>query len=161
MPDALFPLNDDELLISVYLKQGRTLDDLPYTDEFESLYTAMYGPDGRDADRTSGGNSGGNSGINSGGGVQTKAKVIHRLQNLRKAGKLPKLGRAKSLPPKIDAAQEQQLVTLVEQEIGQLSKRDQLLYQPTFDNVVDAFNTTTGLSLSHHDIWRIIAKLAK
>lgn len=146
MTDALFPINDDELLISVYLKQGRTLDDLPYTDEFESLYLDMYGPGGRDAPRPA---------------EQTKAKVIHRLQNLRKAGKLPKLGRAKSSPPKIDATQEQQLVSFVEQEIGQLSKRDQLLYQSTFDNVVDAFNAATGLSLSQHDIWRIIAKLAK
>ncbi|MEM6853920.1 MAG: hypothetical protein AAF911_10745 [Planctomycetota bacterium] len=146
MSDALFPINDDELLINVYQKQGRTLDDLPYTDEFETLYTAMYGPNGRDADHPA---------------EQTKAKVIHRLQNLRKAGKLPKLGRAKSSPPRIDAAQEQLLITFVEAEIGQLSKRDQLLYEPTFDNIVDTFNTTTGLSLTHHDLWRIIAKLAK
>ena len=146
MSDVLFPINDDELLINVYLKQGRTLDDLPYTDEFEALYTAMYGPDGRDAPNPA---------------EQTKSKVIHRLHNLRKAGKLPKLGRAQSSPPKIDADQEQQLIAFVEAEIGQLSKRDQLLYEPPFDNVVDAFNTATGLSLSHHDIWRIIAKLAK
>ncbi|MEM1108393.1 MAG: DUF4148 domain-containing protein [Planctomycetota bacterium] len=146
MPDALFPINDDELLISVYLKQGRTLDDLPYTEEFEKLYADMYGPDGRDSDQST---------------PKTKAQVIHRLQNLRKAGKLPKLGRAKSSPPKIDAEQEQQLVTLVESEISQLSKRDQLLYQPTFDRVVDSFNADTGLSLSPHDIWRIVAKLAK
>ncbi len=150
MSDALFPINDDELLINVYLKQGRTLDDLPYTQEFETLYCTMYGPDGRDAPPASQGHN-----------SYTRANVFHRLHNLRKAGKLPKLGRAKSPPPRIDAEQEQQLIHFVEQEIGQLSKRDQLLYQPTFDNVVDAFNTAADLSLSHHDIWRIIAKLAK
>lgn len=143
MTDALFPVNDDDLLINVYQKQGRTLDDLPYTDEFETLYTTMYGPDGRDSNQ------------------QSKAKVFHRLHNLRKAGKLPKLGRAKSSPPRIKPEQEMQLVEIVEQHIGQISKRDQLLYQPPFDDIVDTFNSSTGLSLSHHDLWRIIAKLAK
>ncbi|MEM9418267.1 MAG: hypothetical protein AAGA25_04310 [Planctomycetota bacterium] len=146
MTEALFPINDDELLINVYQKQGRTLDDLPYTDEFETLYTSMYGPDGRDAPNPA---------------EQTRAKVFHRLHNLRKAGKLPKLGRAKSSPPRIEPEQEQQLVAIVEEHIGQISKRDQLLYQPTFDEIVDTFNAATGLSLSPHDLWRIIAKLAK
>lgn len=145
--DQLFPTNDDELLINVYQKQGRTLDDLPYTDEFETLYTAMYGPDGRDAP----------------GHAEnfTRAKVFHRLHNIRKAGRLPKLGRAKSPPPRIEPEHEQQLIQIVEAHIGQLSKRDQLLYQPAFDHIVDTFNTSTGLSLSRHDLWRIIAKLAK
>lgn len=146
MPNALFPVNDDDLLVNVYVKQGRTLDDLPYTDEFEALYTTMYGPDGRDADHPL---------------TQSRARVFHRLHNLRKAGKLPRLGRAKSPPPRIEPEQEQHLVRLVEVEIGQISKRDQLLYQPAFDDIVDAFNTATGLSLSHHDLWRIVAKLAK
>lgn len=146
MTDALFPINDDELLINVYQKQGRTLDDLPYTDEFETLYAAMYGADGRDSPNPA---------------EQTRAKVFHRLHNLRKAGKLPKLGRAKSSPPRIEPEQEQQLVAVVEQHLGPISKRDQLLYQPGFDDIVDTFNTATGLSLTHHDLWRIIAKLAK
>lgn len=145
MPETLFPTSDDDLLINVYLKQGRTLDDLPYTDEFESLYTAMYGP-GPGSDLPE---------------PYTRAQVFRRLHNLRKAGKLPKLGRAKSAPPRIEPQQEQQLTAIVEAEIGQLSKRDQLLYQPAFDQVVDTFNTSTGLSLTPHDLWRIIAKLAK
>lgn len=155
MPDALFPVNDDDLLINVYQKQGRTLDDLPYTDEFETLYTSMYGPDGRDAPAPAPGNPAVPS------TPQSRARVFHRLHNLRKAGKLPKLGRAKSSPPRIEPEQENHLVDIVEQQIGQLSKRDQLLYQPAFNDIVDTFNTSTGLSLSHHDLWRIIAKLAK
>ncbi|MEM6458418.1 MAG: hypothetical protein AAF710_03395 [Planctomycetota bacterium] len=143
MPDALFPLNDDDTLIAVYAKQGRTLDDLPYTDEFEAIYTAMYGPDGTHAAH------------------QTRDAVFHRLHNLRKAGKLPRLGRAKSPPPRVTPDQEARLVELVETEVGQLGKRDQLLYRPAFDTIVDAFNTQTGLSLSPHDLWRIVAKLAK
>lgn len=159
MPDTLFPTNDDDLLINVYQKQGRTLDDLPYTDEFESLYTAMYGPDGRDAPCPR--NVSPPKADSAEDSAYSRAKVFHRLHNLRKAGKLPKLGGAKSAPPRIEPEQEQQLTQIVEAQIGQLSKRDQLLYQPAFDKIVDTFNTTTGLSLSHHDLWRIIAKLAK
>ena len=143
MTESLFPINDDDLLIAVYRKQGRTLDDLPYTDDFEAIYAAMYGPEEGEAFAVS------------------KGRVIHRLQNLRKAGKLPRLGRAQTAPPRIEPEQEVLLVMLVEDEIGQLSKRDQLLYQPAFDQVVDKFNGQTGLSLSHHDLWRIVAKLAK
>ncbi|MEM9882439.1 MAG: hypothetical protein AAF800_05960 [Planctomycetota bacterium] len=146
MSDFLFPhspLNDDDTLIAVYAKQRRTLDDLPYTDEFEAIYTAMYGPDGVHDEH------------------QTRDAVFHRLHNLRKAGKLPRLGRAKSPPPRVTPAQEARLTELIEGEVGQLGKRDQLLYRPAFDTIVDAFNTETGLSLSPHDLWRIVAKLAK
>jgi hypothetical protein len=144
MPDTLFPTNDDELLISVYQKQGRTLDDLPYTAEFERVFADMYG--GETQSQTPG---------------VCRADVFHRLHNLRKAGKLPRLGRAKAPPPRIDAEEEQQLIALVEDEIGALSKRDQLLYQPAFEQIVARFNAATGRSLDHHAVWRIVAKLAK
>ena len=140
MSDALFETSDEALLISVYQRAGRTLDDLPYTEQFEQLFTAMYG---RDAP-----------------GV-TRASLFHRLHNLRKAGKLPRLGRAQTSAPRIDSQQEELLVGLVEQAVGKLSLRDRLLYTPEMDVVVDAFNTQTGLSLTPHDLWRVIAKLAK
>ncbi len=53
------------------------------------------------------------------------------------------------------------LAELVCEQVGQLSKRDQLLYTDPFDTIVNTFNTRAGLSLSAHDAWRIIAKLAK
>lgn len=143
MSDALFETDDEPMLISVYAQVGRTLDDLPYTEDFERLYAGMYGPEGQDA-----------------GGV-SRADVFHRLHNLRKAGKLPRLGRAVGKALKLDADQEVALVALVEDAVGKLSMRDRLLYTPDFDAVVDAFNTRTGLSLSHHDVWRVVAKLAK
>lgn len=140
---TLFPTSDDDLLISVYQKQGRTLDDLPYTNAFETLYTSMYG-EAEDA-----------------AGQPTRAQVFHRLHNLRKAGKLPRMGRAVGERPRIDAEQEQVLIELVEQEVGAISKRDQLLYTPGFETVCTAFNAKAGLTLSHHAIWRLVAKLAK
>lgn len=144
MPDpTLFPTSDDDLLTSVYQKQGRTLDDLPYTSEFEAIYAAMYGDD---ADAP---------------GVPTRAQVFHRLHNLRKAGKLPRLGRAVGERPRIEPEQEALLVSLVEAQVGAISKRDQLLYTPQFEQVCTAFNAQTGLTLDHHALWRLVAKLAK
>jgi len=143
MPDELlFPTNDDDLLISVYQKQGRTLDDLPYTDAFESLYTAMYGDESEPH-------------------APNRAEVFHRLHNLRKAGKLPRMGRAQGERPRITPEQEAQLVAQVEGAVGALSKRDQLLYTPQFEQLCTAFNAEASLELSRHDIWRLIAKLAK
>lgn len=135
----LFPVSDDELLISVYMKQGRTLDDLPYTPQFEAIYGALGGAE---------------MGM-------TRSQLLHRLQNLRKSGKLPRLGKAVDSRPRIDPQQERTLSQLVEQEIGQMGQRDQLPYTDAFDRIVTAFNAQAGLSLSAHDVWRLVAKLAK
>lgn len=138
---SLFPTNDDELLISVYQKQGRTLDDLPYTPQFDAIYAGMYG----EADD-----------------APPRARVFRRLHNLRKAGKLPRLGRAAGSPPRIDKAHEQLLISVTEAELSlPISHRDQLPYTDIFDRIVARFNAEAGLSLSHHDLWRILAKLAK
>jgi len=141
MPDdVLFPVSDDDLLISVYQKQGRTLDDLPYTDAFEWLYAAMY--DGEDE-------------------PPSRADVFHRLHNLRKAGRLPRMGRAGGERPRLTPQQEAVLADMVESEVGALSRRDQLLYTAAFEQLCTRFNTAAGLDLSRHDVWRVIAKLAK
>lgn len=141
MPDELlFPTSDDDLLVSVYQKQGRTLDDLPYTEAFEAIYAAMYG-DEADA--------------------PARAKVFHRLHNLRKASKLPRMGRAHGERPRITVEQEAVLISHVEAAVGALSKRDQLLYTPAFEELCTAFNAEAGLELSRHDVWRLVAKLAK
>lgn len=53
------------------------------------------------------------------------------------------------------------LARQVEAAVGALSKRDQLLYTPAFEEICTAFNSEAGLELSRHDIWRLVAKLAK
>lgn len=141
--DTLFETSGDELLVSVYAKQGRTLDDLPYTPQFEAVYQAMAGG-GDDA-----------------GGAITRRALFHRLHNLRKAGKLPRLGKARGSRPRLNPEQEALLAELVREHVGELSKRDQLLYTDAFDTIVNTFNTRAGLNLSAHDAWRIIVKLAK
>lgn len=137
----LFENADEQRIIEAYAEQGRTLDDLPYTDEFETIYAVLTA------------------------GVSTpavsRAALFHRLHNLRKAGRLPRLGRARSSITKIDHQQEVQLTALVEAAVGSLSKRDQLPYTETFTELITRFNEQAGLNLEPHQVWRIIAKLAK
>ncbi|MGE3108254.1 MAG: argininosuccinate lyase [Phycisphaerales bacterium] len=130
---------DEQVLIEAYGTIGRTLDDLPYTPEFDRLYRAVDG-DARGA---------------------TPREVFHRLHNLRKAGKLPKVGRTKVSPPRIDRKEEQVLERQVIEAVGSLGQRDQLPFTGTFDVLVEAFNQKTGRGLEPHDVWRLIAKLAK
>lgn len=141
MPDdTLFQTSDDELLVSAYLKQARTLDDLPYTDQFEAIYRAIADEDPP---------------------AVSRQQLFRRLHNLRKAGKLPRLGKALGHRPRLSPEQETLLANLVREQVGELSKRDQLPYTDAFDKIVNTFNTQAGLGLSPHDAWRIIAKLAK
>jgi len=140
MPDdLLFEMSSDELLIGAYSRQNRTLDDLPYTPEFDRIYDAIVGDEGG----------------------MSKQAVFHRLHNLRKAGKLPKLGRAKSSPPHISSEHEALLAELVIHHVDRLSLRDQLPFTDGFDALVSTFNAQAAMNLSPHDVWRIVAKLAK
>lgn len=139
---SLFPTPDadevDRLIASAYERTGRTLDDLPYTEEFEQLWSSLA------------------KATNSG-----RRELFHRLHTMRKAGRLPRLGRARSSPPKIEAGEEALLGVLVVESVGTLGQRDQLPYTPEFDALLERFNTETGRSISPHDAWRLIAKLAK
>ncbi|MBI1369347.1 MAG: argininosuccinate lyase [Planctomycetes bacterium] len=126
----------DAALIAAYEQAGRTLDDLPYTDEFEAIYKSAAG--GRD-----------------------RSAVFHRLHNLRKAGKLPKLGRTAQAAPLVTDEQQTILIELVTGAIGKLSLRDQLPFTDQFPAIVDAFNARTGLQFSPYQVWRVVAKLAK
>ncbi|HZW10975.1 MAG TPA: hypothetical protein VFF69_13820, partial [Phycisphaerales bacterium] len=128
----------DAMIVRAYERAGRTLDDLPYTREWSALYD-----DVRDATHL------------------REREVFHRLHNLRKAGKLPRMGRAASTPPRIEPAEEQQLAAMVTQAVGTLGQRDQLPFTPEFDRLVIEFNAATGRGLEPHDVWRLIAKLAK
>ncbi len=125
----------DAALIAAYERAGRTLDALPYTREFDALLRELDCPNARD--------------------------TLHRLQTLRKSGRLPKLGRTTDRPPTIEPEQERLLTELVVAAAGTMGARDRLPHTPEFDALAERFNRETGLDLSHHDLWRVIAKLAK
>jgi hypothetical protein len=144
-PATLFPTDSKSIaksdtdLINGYKSCNRTLDDLPYTDEFETLFSTIS-PTRPDLD---------------------KYTLFRRLHNLRKAGKLPKSGRTATLPVKLQPKEETWLRDRVTALVGTLGQRDQLPYDPRFDALVEAFNAETGRTLTPHDTWRVVAKLAK
>jgi catechol 2,3-dioxygenase-like lactoylglutathione lyase family enzyme len=127
-----------EALIRIYEKVGRTADDLPYTPHFESLYTAYvaHHPDPK----------------------PTHQETWRHLLNLRKGGKLPKLGEARSAPPPIGADDRQRLRDLLGDDIG---RRDRLPYTERFHDLVNQFNAPLPRPLSPHLVWRLVATLAK
>jgi catechol 2,3-dioxygenase-like lactoylglutathione lyase family enzyme len=127
-----------ELLIQLYQQIGRTADDLPYTPHFESLYApyAQAHPEPK----------------------PSRAETWRHLLNLRKGGKLPKLGEAKSRPPTITPEELAWLKSLMGTDLG---KRDRLPYTERFDQLVDKLNQTLPRKLSPHLVWRLVATLAK
>jgi predicted enzyme related to lactoylglutathione lyase len=126
------------VLATIYQNIARTADDLPYTPHFESLYASYTRQLGEPK--------------------PTRQEVWRHLLNMRKAGDLPKLGPAKSKPPKLDKSEESRLRDLLGDAIG---KRDRLPYTPRFDQLVTDFNRPLTKKLSPHVVWRIVAKLAK
>jgi len=143
-PGALFagvepqvPAKREEL-IKAYEQIGRTADDLPYTPEFEKLFGA-YSAHHKQA-------------------RPTRQEVWRHLLNLRKGGKLPKLGAARSVPPEVSPEALEVLKALVAKDIG---RRDRLPYTDRFDAIVDEFNRTQPRALSPHLVWRLVATMAK
>ena len=129
---------DRAALTTAYEKVGRTADDLPYTPHFETLYRDYIDrlPDPK----------------------PTRAEAWRQLLNLRKGGKLPKLGEARSRPPDVADEDRNHLRLMIGDRLG---RRDRLPYTPEFDGIVDAFNTTQPRPLSPHLVWRLVATLAK
>jgi catechol 2,3-dioxygenase-like lactoylglutathione lyase family enzyme len=127
-----------DLLAKLYEKVGRTADDLPYTPHFESLYGG-YVKDHAEP-------------------KPTRAEVWRHLLNMRKGGKLPKLGEARSPAPEVTPEARQQLREMLGEDIG---RRDRLPYSARFDQVVDKFGKTQTKPLSPHLVWRLVATLAK
>jgi catechol 2,3-dioxygenase-like lactoylglutathione lyase family enzyme len=129
---------DRRALAGAYERVGLTADDLPYTPQFETLFRDYIAPlpDPK----------------------PTRAETWRQLLNLRKGGKLPKLGHARSRPPEVSDDDRARLLDMLGDDIG---RRDRLPYTPRFDGIVDAFNTTQGRPLSPHLVWRLVATLAK
>jgi catechol 2,3-dioxygenase-like lactoylglutathione lyase family enzyme len=143
-PDGLFPGAEPpasakpQLLAKIYEQIGRTADDLPYTPHFERLYSAYAAEHD--------------------GPKPTRRQTWRQLLTLRKAGELPKLGPAKTAPPRLSTEAIEELRKLLGASMG---KRDRLPYTEEFDKLVDRFNATQERAISPHLVWRLVARLAK
>jgi len=78
---------------------------------------------------------------------EARARSVPQLHNLRKAGKLPRLGKPAGSPPRIDEREEGALVELVVAAVGSLGQRDQLPYAEQFAPLVAAFNPADGAGI--------------
>lgn len=125
-------------LVEIYVRINRTADDLPYTPHFESLYE-QYAADLPEP-------------------KPDRAEVWRHLLTVRKAGKLPKVGEARSRPPTIDPEQRERLRQFVAEDLG---RRDRLPYTSRFEQIADRFNATLPRPMSPHHVWRLVATLAK
>ncbi len=132
----------DRALIEAYRGAGRTLDDLPYTAEFDGLMRSV---------------------ADAGGAGMKPRDVLHRLHTLRKAGKLPRLGRGGSggVQTALDADETAMLEEMVVDAVGSLGQRDRLPYTEAFERLCELLEARTGVARSAHDVWRLVARLAK
>lgn len=127
-----------EALVAAYEAVGRTADDLPYTHHFESVFDAYK----KAFDSTK----------------PTRQETWRHLLNTRKAGQLPKLGEARSQAPETTDVERAAIRDLLGDEIG---RRDRLPYTEKFDELVGLIQRAVGKSWSPHQIWRLVATLAK
>ena len=87
---------------------------------------------------------------------QEEARYFAR--HLRKGGKLPRLGEARSPAPQVSDEDRVQLKELLGKDIG---KRDRLPYTERFEQIVNTFNQQRPRPISPHLVWRLVATLAK
>jgi hypothetical protein len=113
-----------------------TRDALPYTDEFERLF-ANY--------------------------AQMSEKKLTRQQFWRKISNTAKRGgwKGKNRGEPAPQLSIQQLDVLRTLATGKLGSRDSLAYTGEMDEILCRFNATTGLKLTHHQVWRILCNLGK
>jgi hypothetical protein len=144
--DTLFDLGassalpaGDQRLVDAYVAAARGLDDLPYTDEFATCMQSLRAA----------------------GDMRSEREVLHRLHNLRKAKKLPALGKTPSPAIKVSEEEEQFLKQRVIASAGSLGARDNLPHTAAMDDIVREFNAFSGRNLGAHDVWRLVAKIAK
>lgn len=128
---------DRDLVINTYVGIGRVTDDLPYTPDFEKLYAICTAAQAAKS---------------------TRENLWRTLLTIRKAGKLPKLGEARSRPPATTDEEKQWWRDQLGEEIG---RRDRLPYSQRFDQLVDEFNKLRARPVSPHLLWRLVATLAK
>jgi hypothetical protein len=146
MTDTLFDLGPasplsiaDQRLVDAYVAAGRGLDDLPYTQEFAGCVAKLRAA----------------------GEMRSERELFHRLHNLRKAKKLPTLGKTPTPAIKVSGEEEVFLCEQVAGLVGSLGQRDNLPFTAKMDELVREFNGFSGRNLTPHDVWRLVAKLAK
>lgn len=137
---AATPLSeDDQRLVDQYVNTGLSVDELPYTDDFDHLVESLRGA----------------------GDQRSNQEIYRRLLNLRKAARLPRVGRS-SLANVVASDQELEVLEdLLPQFSATVGQRDRLAFDPQFDHLVEAFNRKTDRDFTKHEVWRLVLRVAK
>ncbi len=130
---------EDQRLVDAYERIGRTLDDMPYTSTFDELVKLAR----------------------ANGDTRPESQIFNRLANLRKSGRLPRVGRWGDPPFRLTRREQDKLFEMLLDLLGSAGKRDRLPYTQEFDQIYEQFKSELNPALSKHDVWRLIARVAK
>lgn len=133
----------DDRLAELYEDAGRSLDDLPYTPEFEGLAATARRefpsefPDER--------------------------AVFEKLLRLRKAAILPRHESDSAPIASVDADDVILIEQLVRKHAGSPAHSDRLPYTKAFEELFNEYNAQSVCRklTSRHQLWRVIARIAK
>jgi hypothetical protein len=125
-----------EAVQDILQETKRTRDALPYTDEFEELYTKFLAETSKKL---------------------TRHEFWRKLSNAAKRGGWKGKNRGESAPD-LTHQQTDILRTLA---AGKLGSRDSLAYSNELEEIRNQFNRSTNCNLTQHQIWRLICNLGK
>lgn len=127
-------------LLDIYQSHLRSVDDLPYTQDFSEIASQW----GVNEDDEAG-----------------KAELFRALLRLRKAGRLPRVSTVTRQEIPLSPSQRELLGLLLVRHLGTLGSRDRLPYTAEFSRLYDEFVKQTNTELSKYDLWRAILSTSK
>jgi hypothetical protein len=130
---------EDDRLVEAYKLLGRPVDDLPYTPEFEAMVQSLQAQ----------------------GDSRDKGTLLRRLLALRKAARLPRLGRLATEILRVPPQDVELVELLLRGELGTLGSRDQLPYTDRIDRLHEQYNSRASTPLDRHNFWRLVARVSK
>ena len=130
---------EDERLVQAYQQLGRPVDDLPYTPEFDQLVADLRAT----------------------GDSRDPTTLLRRLMALRKAARLPRMGRLATPVLRVPPQDVELVEWLLRRHLGSTGSRDRLPYTDQFDQLLDLYNQQATVRLDPHHFWRLVARVSK
>lgn len=127
----------DVRLVELFSKVGKSLDSLPYTEEFDKIYIEAKHLDG----------------------ISSERDLLDRLLRLRKSGRLPRLDKPTNEKPDLSPEQLDQVASWLRNQIDTMSVREEIPYTEAFDRLADQFKSLLDRDLSRNTVWRILISL--
>jgi hypothetical protein len=130
---------EDQRLVNLYTEIGVPSDALLYSPEFDLLMNRLQAA----------------------GDKRTSEVIAHRLLQLRKAARLPRIGRSSLSSVKLTEPDLDLVQGLLKQHLGALGSRDQLPYTEKFNQIRSEYNRRATQTLDPYQFWRVVARVSK